>query len=75
MVAPVPPFAMPRKIRELERTLARAGFQQTKAKGSHRKWRHPSGVVLIMSGRGGDDAKPYQEDAVDQAIARAGSQS
>ncbi|MBI4819508.1 MAG: type II toxin-antitoxin system HicA family toxin [Deltaproteobacteria bacterium] len=64
---------MPRRIRELERDLANAGFVRTAAKGSHRKWRHPSGAVLILSGKEGDDAKPYQEKAVDESIQKAKS--
>jgi predicted RNA binding protein YcfA (HicA-like mRNA interferase family) len=64
---------MPPKIRDLERRLRHAGFRRAKAKGSHRKWRHPSGVVIILSGDGGDDAKPYQEDGVEEALTRAGA--
>jgi len=75
MVARVPPSVMPSKVRDLERRLERAGFSRTKAKGSHRKWRHPTGMVLVISGKGGDDAKPYQEDGVDHAITKAGAQS
>lgn len=35
------------------------------------RWRHSSGTVLILSGKGGDDAKPYQEKAVQESIQRA----
>jgi predicted RNA binding protein YcfA (HicA-like mRNA interferase family) len=52
---------MPKKIRELEGMLARDGFVFHPGKGSHRKWIHPSGVVMVMSGRPGDDAHHYQE--------------
>jgi predicted RNA binding protein YcfA (HicA-like mRNA interferase family) len=62
---------MPPKVRDLERRLAAAGFERVAARGSHRKWRHPSGVVLIVSGKGGDDARPYQEEAIEQAITRS----
>jgi predicted RNA binding protein YcfA (HicA-like mRNA interferase family) len=58
-------------VRELERDLARAGFAKTAARGSHRRWRHARGVAVIISGKGGDDAKPYQEREVAEAIARA----
>ena len=60
---------MPRKVRELISDLLREGFNETPAKGSHRKFRHPlySGSV-ILSGRGGADAKPYQERDVSVAL-------
>lgn len=61
---------MPRKIRELEADLARAGFTRKPGKGSHRKWTHPKhkGSVTI-SGQAGADAKDYQEEEVAAAIA------
>ena len=37
-----------------------AGFVNRGGKGSHRNFIHESGVVLTVSGRQGDDAKPYQ---------------
>jgi hypothetical protein len=42
------------------------------ARGSHRKWVHGSGRLVIMSGKDGDDAKRYQEAAVAEAIAALG---
>lgn len=62
---------MPRKVRELIQDLLRAGFYQIPGggKGSHRKYTHqayPGAVTL--SGKDGDDAKPYQEKQVKQAI-------
>ena len=62
---------MPRKIRELEMALRRAGFVCEAAKGSHRKWVHACGRMLVLSGSGGDDAKRYQEAQVDEAVAAA----
>jgi predicted RNA binding protein YcfA (HicA-like mRNA interferase family) len=59
---------LPRKIRELEAELRRAGFICAAARGSHRKWVHASGRMLVMSGSGGDDAKRYQEAQVAEAI-------
>ncbi len=51
--------------------LRRSGFDVVSGggKGSHRKFFHPSypGAVTI-SGRDGDDVKPYQEKQVKQAI-------
>lgn len=58
---------MPRKIRQLESDLLKAGFTVVKGagKGSHRKYIHPNveGFVII-SGKAGDDAKLYQEKQV-----------
>ncbi|HSC28023.1 MAG TPA: type II toxin-antitoxin system HicA family toxin [Vicinamibacterales bacterium] len=62
---------MPPTIRELEAKLRRAGFRRQAAKGSHRKWIHPSGRLVVMSGNEGDDAKKYQETQVHEAIAAA----
>jgi predicted RNA binding protein YcfA (HicA-like mRNA interferase family) len=63
---------MPRKVRELETDLLKAGFEKRPGKGSHRVYTHPkfSGVVTI-SGRAGDDAKRYQEKQVAGAIEEA----
>lgn len=61
---------MPRKIRELIQDLRDVGFYEIPGgKGSHRKFGHLrySGAVTL-SGKLGDDAKPYQEKHVRQAI-------
>lgn len=60
---------MPRKIRQLIADLERAGFTNRGGKGSHRNYVHPSveGVVTV-SGKAGDDCKPYQERGVKRAI-------
>jgi predicted RNA binding protein YcfA (HicA-like mRNA interferase family) len=60
--------AMPRKVRELIAELKRAGFVDRGGKGSHRNFLHPQGIRITISGKQGDDAKPYQEKAVRQAI-------
>ena len=56
---------MPKKIRELKSLLLQAGFTYQTGKGSHTKWEHSilSGK-LIISGKDGDDAKPFQEKDV-----------
>jgi predicted RNA binding protein YcfA (HicA-like mRNA interferase family) len=59
---------MPRKIRELIKELEAAGFVNRGGKGSHRNYEHPNGVRLTISGRLGDDAKPYQEREVKKKI-------
>jgi predicted RNA binding protein YcfA (HicA-like mRNA interferase family) len=59
---------MPKKIRELIRELKMAGFIDRGGKGSHRNFMHPSSIVLTISGRPGDDARPYQTKLVKAKI-------
>jgi predicted RNA binding protein YcfA (HicA-like mRNA interferase family) len=60
---------VPRKLRELIADLKRAGFVQEPARGSHRKFRHPQGLTVVLSGHGeGADALPYQERQVRRMI-------
>ena len=59
---------MPKKIRVLVKELEKAGFINRGGKGSHRNFLHPSGIVLTLSGKLGDDAKPYQEKLVKPKI-------
>ena len=61
---------MPRKVRDLIRDLAKAGFVDRGGKGSHRNFKDPQGVKITMGGGLGDDAKPYQERDVKKAIGR-----
>ena len=62
---------MPPKVRELVADLERHGFVEIKGagRGSHRKFLHPrfQGAVTV-SGRSGDDAKPYQQRQIRRAI-------
>lgn len=60
---------MPKKLRELIKELKKAGFLDRGGKGSHRNFVHEKGIVLTLSGKLGDDAKPYQEKLVKQKIA------
>ena len=62
---------MARKIRGLIRDLKKAGFIDRGGRGSHRNFKHPSGVRITISGSPGDDAKPYQERDVEKAIREA----
>jgi predicted RNA binding protein YcfA (HicA-like mRNA interferase family) len=63
---------MPRKIRELIVDLEKAGFVNRGGKGSHRNFTHPDCFIPItISGKPGDDAKPYQERAVRESIEEA----
>ena len=59
---------MSRKIRDLIKDLITAGFVDRGGKGSHRNFAHSSGVVLTLSGKPRDDAKPYQEKLVRMKI-------
>ena len=59
---------MPRRIGELIRQLKAAGFVDRGGKGSHRNFRHPSGVNITLSGRTGSDAKKYQVRDVARAL-------
>ncbi len=60
---------MPRKIRELIADLQLAGFVDRGGKGSHRNFVHPRVTKPVtLSGKLGDDAKHYQERAVQSAI-------
>jgi predicted RNA binding protein YcfA (HicA-like mRNA interferase family) len=64
---------VPRKIRELIAVLKRAGFLDRGGKGSHRNFTHPCcRLPITISGKSGDDAKPYQERAVREAIEESG---
>lgn len=60
---------MPKKIRELISELEKAGFVNRGGKGSHRNFVHPTVMKpVVISGKSGDDAKKYQERAVEAAI-------
>jgi predicted RNA binding protein YcfA (HicA-like mRNA interferase family) len=60
---------MARKVRQLITELETAGFVHTSTHGSHRKFRHPAGITMILSGRSGADAYHYQEKETRRAIA------
>ncbi len=60
---------MPPKIRELINELVEAGCADRGGKGSHRNFTHPRlSRPITISGKHGDDAKPYQIKAVAQAL-------
>ncbi len=59
---------MPRKILDLIGDPTRAGFSMKSGKGSHRKFSKKGRPTVIISGKSGDDAKPYQEQDVKKAI-------
>jgi predicted RNA binding protein YcfA (HicA-like mRNA interferase family) len=65
---------MPKKIRELKAMLRRVGYVQIAGggKGSHTKWRHGNVArTITLSGSDGDDARPYQEKDIRNAIREA----
>ncbi len=45
-----------------------AGFVCRGGKGSHRNSVHASGAIVTLSGKPGEDAKPYQERTVLEKI-------
>ena len=63
---------MPKKVRELKNILGKAGFKENSGKGSHTKWSHPLLLwkIVVLSGKDGSDAKPYQEKDVEKALKR-----
>ncbi len=67
---------MPKKIRNLKSMLRKAGFSWRPGKGSHTVWTHVRlpGTRVTISGNDGDDAKPYQEKQVREAIKGAEEQ-
>jgi len=59
---------MPRTIRQLLKDLEKAGFVNRGGKGNHRNLLHDKGIAITISGKPGEDAKPYQEKLVRQKI-------
>jgi len=60
---------MPPTVRELVKSLEKAGFQDRGGKGSHRNFVHPNvSKPVTISGKLGDDAKKYQIRAVEKAV-------
>jgi hypothetical protein len=70
---------MPRKKRQVKADLRKPGFhEQTRGgKGSDSKWTHPllPGLTIIVAGYDGEDAKPYDEQSLRNAIKRLGELS
>jgi predicted RNA binding protein YcfA (HicA-like mRNA interferase family) len=61
---------MAKKIRQLKSMLRKAGFTCQAGKESHTKWVHPGRKApVVLSGKDGADAKPYQEREVRPALA------
>ena len=60
--------SVPRKVRELAADLLAAGYHDRGGKGSHRNFTKPGSPCVTLSGKPGDDAKPYQERDVRRAV-------
>jgi predicted RNA binding protein YcfA (HicA-like mRNA interferase family) len=58
---------MPKKLAQLLKDLAKAGFVSRGGKGSHRNYEHPDGHRLLVSVHKGE-AKPYQQRDIEEAI-------
>ena len=60
---------MARKIRKLIAELERAGFATRSGKGNHRIFIHKNCPFnVVISGKSGADALPYQETAIKRAL-------
>jgi predicted RNA binding protein YcfA (HicA-like mRNA interferase family) len=61
---------VPQKVRQLKSSLSKAGFYLRPGKGSHTVWKHAllPGAEITISGKDGDDAKPYQVKDVRNAL-------
>ena len=66
---------MPSKIGLLEKRLRKAGFTLSPGKGSHRKYFHPNGGIVVISGKPGSDAHPYQVKLVQEVISLVNHES
>lgn len=64
---------MPRKLRELRTDLQRNGWRIDRQKGSHQTWEHSlvPDLSVVLAGKDGDDAQPYQVRKVRDAIRRS----
>lgn len=65
---------VPLKIKKLRAALARSGFIERPGKGSHTVWIHPAipEAPVTISGKDGDDAKPYQLKDVQNVLRKVG---
>ncbi len=59
---------MPPKLRVLIKALKAAGFEYHAGKGSHRKYAHPNGTKIWISGKNNADAHHYQVRQVRNVI-------
>ncbi len=64
---------MPRKGRQLKADLRKSGFLPVRQKGSHVTWEHERypDIAVVLAIQDGEDADPYEERAIRQAIVLA----
>jgi predicted RNA binding protein YcfA (HicA-like mRNA interferase family) len=55
---------VPVKVRELIKTLEKAGWRHVRTTGDHRVFRSPDGRITVVSGKLGDDVRPGTYRAV-----------
>jgi predicted RNA binding protein YcfA (HicA-like mRNA interferase family) len=55
---------VPVKVRELIRTLEKAGWRHVRTSGDHRVFQNPDGRITVVSGKLGDDVRPGTYRAV-----------
>ena len=49
---------MPVKVRDVIKTLEKAGWPHVRTSGDHRVFRNPQGIITVVSGKLGDDVRP-----------------
>lgn len=49
---------MPLKVREVIKTLEKAGWRHLRTSGDHRVFRSADGRITVVSGKLGDDVRP-----------------
>jgi len=60
---------VPKKIREVEKLVIKAGWINRGGKGSHRNYVHPrTGAVVTVCGKSGDDCPRYLERQINKAL-------
>jgi len=60
---------MPKKIREVENLVLKAGWNNRGGKGSHRNYVHSiTDAVVTICGRAGDDCPRYLERQITKAL-------
>lgn len=63
---------MPKKIRDLKKSIKKAGFELVvgRGKGSHTLWQHSQLTEdpLVIPGKDGDDAPRYIEKEVERVL-------
>lgn len=61
-----------KKNRELRSALREMGFSSRRGRGSHEIWVNNAGIKIVLCGKDGHDAKPYQAKRVRKALRQVG---